>query len=120
MTLVVLSFFILAYIIASLIIPLPCRPAIKAALSVALLVISQKFLIYRHVGGLLFAPDLPRGLLLVMETLYSAMLFLFILLLIKDALTFLLWLSRLMGTSWHLPFPAAARIIFGRSKSQIP
>ncbi len=106
MTLTILSFFILAYGIARFILPLPCHAALKALLGLLFLFISQKFLIYRYAGGLLFAPNLPRWLLLLMETLYAAMLLLIALLFIADIVSVLLWLGRHMGANLRLPVSA--------------
>jgi uncharacterized protein len=97
------------YIIASLIAFAPCRPLVKVAAGIALLVISQKYLIYERIGGSFIAPDLPYLLLLTLEMLYGFMIILAFLLVVKDGMALLLWLSRWLGSSWHLPLTPAIR-----------
>lgn len=109
MILTLTSFFLFAYILISLILPGPGGLAVKTAAALICLVFSQKFLIYERLGGAFFAPNLPRPFLLVMETLYAALVILFFLLLLKDLAGLVLWLSRQMGGSWHLPFTVAQR-----------
>ena len=109
MRLAIPSLVLFVYIIASLIVFLPCRPLVKVVAGITLLAISQKYLVYEKLGGSFIAPDLPGPLLLTMEILYATMIIMVFLLLIKDGLTFLLWLSRWLGSSWHLPFSPAMR-----------
>ena len=104
MRLAIPSLILFGYVVASLILFMPCRLPVKLAAGVALLAVSLKYPVYEKIGGSFIAPDLPRPLLLSMEVLYAAMVILFFMLLIKDALAVLLWLSRCLGTSWHLPF----------------
>jgi hypothetical protein len=109
MRLAIPSLVLFIYIIASLIAFLPCRPLVKAVAGIALLAISQKYLVYEKLGGSFIAPDLPGPLLLTMEILYATMIIMAFLLLIKDGLALLFWLSRWLGSSWHLPFTPATR-----------
>lgn len=99
------------YVIVSLVAFAPCRPLVKVVAGIVLLVISQKYLIYEKIGGSFIAPELPSPLLLTMEVLYACMIILVFLLLVKDGLALLLWLSRWLGSSWHLPLSAAMRSI---------
>ncbi len=103
------SLVLFIYIIVSLVAFAPCRPVVKVVAGIALLVISQKYLIYERIGGSFIAPDLPGPLLLIMEILYASMVILVFLLLAKDGLALLLWLSRLLGSSWHLPLTPTMR-----------
>lgn len=109
MRLAIPSLVLFIYIVASLIWLLPYRPLARIAAGSVLFVIGCKYLLYEKIGGSFIAPDLPRSLLLSMETLYGAMVILAFLLLVKDGLALLLWLSRCLGSSWHLPFTAALR-----------
>jgi len=109
MRLAIPSLVLFLYIVASLIWFQPYRPLFKMAAGTVLFVIGLKYLIYEKIGGSFIAPDLPRSILLSMEILYGAMVILAFLLLIKDGLALLLWLSRCLGNSWHLPFTAAIR-----------
>lgn len=103
------SFFLLAYVIGRFLLPLPYSLFIKIIIAFFFLVISQKFQIYERIGGAFFAPDLPRPLLLIMETLYAAFVILAFFLFIKDVLSALLWLSRSFGFNWYLPFSPATQ-----------
>lgn len=103
------SLAIFLYVTVSLVVFLPCRPWIKVLLGTVLLAISQKYLIYETIGGSFIAPDIPSRLLLVLEFFYSTLLILCFLLLIKDGMSLGVWLSRLLGTSWQLPFSPTVR-----------
>lgn len=103
------SLVLVIYIVASLVALAPGRPLAKVFAGIALLVISQKYLIYERIGGSFIAPDLPVPVLLVMEVLYASMIILAFLLVLKDGLALLLWLSRWLGSSWHLPLTPAIR-----------
>ena len=97
------------YIIASLIWWLPCRPWVKLAGGFTFFVIGLKYLVYEKIGGSFIAPDFPPFVLLIMEFLYSAMVILAFLLLVKDVLALVLLISRWLGGSWHLPLSPAIR-----------
>lgn len=103
------SFLIFVYILVSLIWHLPCRLAYKLAAGAAVFAVCQKSLLYQAIGGSFIAPDLPHPLLLSVEVLFAAMVFLVFILLIKDGVSLFLWLSRRLGVSWHLPFSPAVR-----------
>lgn len=105
------SLVLVIYIVASLVAFAPGRLPAKVFVGIALLVISQKYLIYERIGGSFIAPDLPVPVLLVMEVLYASMIILAFLLALKDGLALLLWLSRWLGSSWHLPLSAAIRSV---------
>lgn len=107
MRLAFVSLVLSAYVVASLIWSLPLRPFAKVAAAIVLFVISLKYIIYIKVGGSFIAPDLPRPVLLATEILYSALIILIFLLLVKDVFALLLWFSRLLGGSWQLPFTPA-------------
>lgn len=109
MRLAIPSLVICIYLFASLVAFAPCRPLLKAAAAIALLVISQKYLIYERIGGSFIAPALPSPVLLSLEILYSFMIILVFLLVVKDGVALLLWLSRWLGSSWQLPFSPAMR-----------
>lgn len=106
--LLVPSLLMVAYVMVRLVAPLPCGLWVKAAASLALLCAGLKFTWYARLGGAFFAPDLPRPLLLVMEALYAALVILVFLLLVRDALGLVLWLSRRLGTDWRLPLTSGA------------
>lgn len=108
MRLAIPTLIVFLYIFFRLVLPLPCRPVCKIGLSLALLAINLKYVLYEQVGGRFFVPDLPRPVLLAMETLYASMVILFFLLLARDILLLLLWLSRLFGSGWRLPFSLSA------------
>ena len=105
------SLVLCIYLVISLIAFVPCRPLVKMLTTIALLAVSLKYLIYEKIGGSFIAPELPRTLLMAMEVLYTSAIILAFLLVVKDGLALLLWLSRLLGSSWHLPFTTAIRSV---------
>jgi len=109
MRLAIPSLVLFIYLVASLIAFVPCRPLVKTLVTLALFAVSLKYLIYERIGGSFIAPELPRLLLLAMEVLYSSAIILAFLLVVKDGLALLFWLSRWLGSSWHLPSTPAMR-----------
>lgn len=105
------SLVLFIYLVISLIEFVPYRPLVKMLAAIALLVVSLKYLIYERIGGSFIAPELPRTLLMAMEVLYTSAIILAFLLVVKDGLALLLWLSRLLGNSWYLPFTPAMRSV---------
>ena len=103
MKLLLPSFLIAVYLFFSLVLPLKARPRTRAVLAVILLAVSQKYIFYQTFGGSFFRPELPVPVLLAAEALYASLIVLFFLSLIKDCVGLLLWLSRRMGASLHLP-----------------
>jgi hypothetical protein len=109
MRLAIPSLVLFIYLVASLVVFVPCRPLVKTLVTLALFAVSLKYLIYERIGGSFIAPELPRLLLLAMEVLYSSAIILAFLLVVKDGLTLSLWVSRWLGSSWHLPFTPEMR-----------
>jgi uncharacterized protein len=97
------------YILVSLILFLPCRPMVKTVAVLILLIVCLKFSIYETLGGSFIAPRFSPWVLLTMEVLYSAVVILAFLLVVKDFLALLLWLSRYFGSEWYLPFGSGSR-----------
>lgn len=97
MILMVVSLILFLYITASLFLFSPYSLWIKGTGAALLLLISLKYVIYEQIGGAFFAPALPRSVLLVMEALYAALVLLFFLLVLKDALLLLLRIGRRFG-----------------------
>lgn len=106
MILIVSSFVLFLYITVSLFLFSSYRRSVKWLSIAVLFIISQKYVIYEHVGGAFFAPALPRPLLLLMEALYGAMIFFFFMLLLKDVLMLILRISRHVGIPGSFPFPS--------------
>jgi hypothetical protein len=111
MRLAIPSLVLFIYLVASLVAFVPCRPLVKTLVTIALFAVSLKYLIYERVGGSFIAPELPRLLLLAMEVLYSSAIILAFLLVLKDGLALLLWLSRWLGSSWYLPLTPEMRSV---------
>lgn len=109
MRLILPSLVIFIYVFARIIAVTPLRLPVKLGLGFMLLALMFKYTIYEKIGGSFFAPDLPFPLLVLLEVLYSGMVILFVLLLVKDAMECLLFFTRLLGTSWHLPFSSALK-----------
>lgn len=105
------SLVLFIYLVVSLVAFVPCRTLVKTLVTIALFAVSLKYLIYERIGGSFIAPELPPFLLLAMEVLYTSAIILAFLLVVKDGLALLLWLSRWLGSSWHLPLTPAMRSI---------
>lgn len=105
MILMVVSLILFLYITASLFLFSPYNPWLKGVFTALLLLVSLKYIIYQYIGGAFFAPVLPRSALLIMEALYAALVVLFCLLLLKDALLLCLWIARRCGLSLSFPLP---------------
>lgn len=103
------SFVLVLYIILSLVLWLPYRPWIKIAATLFCLLIGLKYIVYEKIGGSFIAPDFPSSMLLTMEFLYSTLVILVFLLVIKDGISLLLLISRWLGSPYHLPCPAGIR-----------
>jgi hypothetical protein len=97
MFLLVPSLLFFVYATFSLVQPLPWRMWGKGCLGLVVLAVSLKYFWYGQWGGSMFTPTLPRPLLLVMESLYAALLLFCFLLLFRDGLRLLLYLIRRMG-----------------------
>ena len=109
MRLLLPSVLIAVYLLVSLVLPQKVRLRGKFTLGVVLLLVSQKYLFYKVVGGSFFRPEIPIPVLLVAEVLYAALVVLFFLTLLKDCAALLCWLARRFGMGWHLPLSSARR-----------
>ncbi len=78
---------------------------VKLALSVLLLAVSQHHLLTQLAFGSMFSPEVPRAVVLAVNTLFGAMIFLALMLLVTDAVTALLALAK----GHLLAIPAALR-----------
>lgn len=86
-----LSVVLFLYVLFSLILPLRLPRGLRVAAALMLLAAAFKNTIFRWIsGGLFFAPDLPRWLLLTVSLLYNLLFVGAALLLVKDA-AWLLW-----------------------------
>ena len=103
------SLILFLYILFSLIIWLPCRPWVKIAMAITFFLIGLKYVIYVYLGGSFISPGFPFWALVLMEFFYSAMIMLVFLLIIKDLLALFFFISRLFGSSWHLPLAIGIR-----------
>ncbi len=109
MRLLLPSLMLCLYAFSSLVLPLRWHAPAKAAAALALFAAGMKYLAYEQFGGSFFAPDLPRPVILTMETLYAALVILTFLLFMKDTLALTLWLARKFGSAWRLPLTPACR-----------
>lgn len=105
------TFLLFLYIVLSLILWLPVKPWLKVSTALLFFVIGLKYIVYERIGGSFMAPDLPPWLLLIMEYFYSAMVILVFLLVVKDFIALLLFVSRWFGSSWGLPFSPGIRAV---------
>lgn len=97
------------YAFLSLVLPLKAGFAIKGLLGFAFMAAALKYVFYQVVGGGFFRPELPVPVMLTAEALYAALMVLFVLALAKDVAGVALRISRMFGTSWHLPFSPGLR-----------
>ena len=91
------------YVALRILPPLRLPLAAKAGLALLLLLAAAKFCLYRLLGGSFFAPDLPRPCLLVMETLFTALLILALLQSVCDMAQMALWGAGRCGLRVRLP-----------------
>ncbi len=109
MRLAIPSLILISYITFSLILWMPGRPWMRIAAVLLLCIIGFKYIFYEKIGGSFIAPAFPPALQLVMEVCYSAMIILVFLLVIKDILAVLLFISRWFGSTYSLPFSPGIR-----------
>lgn len=83
-----------AYVIGRFVPALPWPVAAKWLMALALLAISQQYLLTRSLFGSLASPELPFGVLAFMGWLFGALLLLFFFLLFKDVGVFLFFVVR--------------------------
>ena len=101
--LLLISLIIAAYVVARLVIPLPLGVGGKILLSGIILLIACKHMFMFFCGGLA-SPELPVPILIIINWLFGALLLLFFLLIIKDAVGLVLWCSGKLGLKLALPF----------------
>lgn len=108
MALTPLSFVMLLYLLVRLVWPLALSWRVKCVLGVVLAFVSQKFLLYRTLGGSVSGPTMPQPFLLGMEVLYTTILMVFFWVVIRDIIALFLWLLRRTEggrfASWYLPY----------------
>jgi uncharacterized protein len=109
MRLLLPTLILFCYVLVSLVWPIPCRPVVKVLAIAVLLCITLKYTIYETLGHSFIAPEFPTWLLLIMEVLFSTLVILVFLLVMKDLLALGLWLSRFFGGDLHLPFTTGIR-----------
>lgn len=102
------SLIMIAYVYFSLVRDLPWHPLVKRLTVLLLLAVGLKYVFYVFASGTYSVPDLPRWLLQSMEAAYATLLVLFVLLVIRDAMTLLLRRIRPAGQAWHMPFSRTA------------
>ena len=103
MILTYVSLFVLAWMVLRFVLPMPCTLTVRVLVTLFILFVSFKFQIYGLSSGVFFNPKLPRWLLLIMETLYSSLVLLVLMMVIRDVLAVLLWVARKLGSTWRLP-----------------
>ncbi|MCD8490834.1 MAG: metallophosphoesterase [Geovibrio sp.] len=81
-----------------------CSSIIRWMSAAVLLAVSMKFFIYREIGGSLSAPAFPQPVMFMMEVLFSSVVVLFLLLIIKDAASAALWAGNRLGLGITMPF----------------
>lgn len=105
--------FVFLYVFASLFLNWPRPLTIRVCSVLLVLAISLKYIFYWETGNSFNTPDLPIHLELVTESLFNALTILFFMLLFKDIMVFVLWVSRHFGiSSWRFTFSPHFRPFF--------
>ncbi|MDR2695671.1 MAG: metallophosphoesterase, partial [Deltaproteobacteria bacterium] len=120
MILHVLAGLIFVYVLIRLILPLPVGKAIKLAAGLLLLLVSQQHAVIRHAFGGMASPELSVPLLLLSGWTFVSLLFLFLLLLLRDALLLLRRLIRGAGRVDGPPFSQGRRQAIVTALAVIP
>lgn len=94
----------IAYVYFSLVRDLPCRPVFRRLITLLLVIVGMKYVFYVLESEIYSVPDVPRWALQSMEASYAAVLLLFVLLVIRDAVTLLLRYILPMSKARRLPF----------------
>ncbi|MBZ5487104.1 metallophosphoesterase [Halomonas aquamarina] len=81
-------------VILRFLIPLAWPLWVTCVVSAALLLVSQHHLLTLFAFGSMFSPEVPRAVILVVNTLFGAMIFLALMQLVTDTITLLLALAR--------------------------
>ena len=97
------SLILFCYAALRLLPGLPLSRKNKIAAALLMLLASVYHLISRYVMGSLASPELPVPVLLLQGWLYFAMIFLCLMLLLRDAALIILWLCRKAGLAARLP-----------------
>ncbi|MCL2122985.1 MAG: metallophosphoesterase [Desulfovibrionaceae bacterium] len=105
----VLTGLIFVYALIRLILPSPLNGKIKLPAAVLLLLVSQQHALIRYAFGSMASPELPVPLLLVSGWSFASLLFLFLLLLVQDALLLLRRLIRGARKRANPPFSQGRR-----------
>lgn len=100
---------IFSYTFISLILFMPYGRLIKAAAGFFLFLICLKYIIYDKIGGFFIAPDIPSPLMLLMETLYSSVVILLFLLILKDVFIILTWVGKYFGMPYTITLNPVVR-----------
>lgn len=105
----IISIVIFAYELLSLVLPLKIPVYLKILIALILLIASFKnYLFQKFGGGMFFAPDLPRDIVLIGACLYNFLIVALFLLIIKDVI-FLI--CKLCGISFSVNFASSLVII---------
>ncbi|MBQ9500994.1 MAG: metallophosphoesterase [Lentisphaeria bacterium] len=83
-----IGIFIFAFLMWRAVLPLKCRPALKAAAGAAAFIAAFKFKIIQIFGGHYFAPDLPREVILLSAWVFVTVFIFMFLMVIGDTFLF--------------------------------
>lgn len=104
MFLLIPSAFLIIYAVCSGILPLKISYGWKILLALCIVLIALKFWIYQLGDGTLFAPSVSRTTMLIMETLYGALVVYVFVLILKDISSFGLFLLKKWGAPTSFSF----------------
>lgn len=108
------SLVLFAWVVFRLVMPLPMSMAARLGIAALILLVSLKHFFFQHFFGGLASPELPRFIIILAGWLYATLLFLFILVVIRDIAGCALWLACKAGFAIDLKFmtwPAALGMV---------
>lgn len=108
MLLYISSLIIFAFVSFSLFFRMHCPGWLKIAGIALVFLASQKYLIYKFLGGAFFSPQMPRAALLALEAAYGALMVLFFLLLLWDIYLAGNWILKKAGMPIPRKLPCGA------------
>jgi len=107
--LLTLAGLIFIYVLFRLILPAPMSGTVKLLAAFLLFLASLQHVLIRYVPGGMASPELPAPLLLASAWSFVSLLFLFLLLLIRDVLLLVRWLFRRAGKRANPSFSPSRR-----------
>jgi predicted MPP superfamily phosphohydrolase len=106
------GFIIGVYTLARFLLPLSLSWQLKLLLGGVMFIISQRHFLIRVFGGSLASPELSMPVFIITSWLYVAFVILFMLILLKDLLSLLLWTGQKIGMPLSLSLSGGQWVLF--------